>query len=38
MVISGVLLFVAIPLRVVGATSILLWSTVGWGGRWIGFS
>jgi uncharacterized protein DUF6644 len=24
--------------RVVGATSILLWSTVGWGGRWIGFS
>jgi hypothetical protein len=25
-------------MRVVGATSILLWSTVGWGGRWIGFS
>jgi hypothetical protein len=25
-------------LRAVGAISILLWSTVGWGGRWIGFS
>jgi hypothetical protein len=25
-------------LRTVGAISILLWSTVGWGGRWIGFS
>jgi hypothetical protein len=25
-------------MRVVGATSILLWATVGWGGRWIGFS
>jgi uncharacterized protein DUF6644 len=25
-------------MRMVGATSILLWSTVGWGGRWIGFS
>jgi len=25
-------------MRVVGVTSILLWSTVGWGGRWIGFS
>jgi hypothetical protein len=25
-------------MRVVGATSIVLWSTVGWGGRWIGFS
>jgi len=25
-------------LRVVGVISILLWSTVGWGGRWIGFS
>ena len=24
--------------RTVGATSVLLWSTVGWGGRWIGFS
>jgi hypothetical protein len=24
--------------RAVGLTSILLWSTVGWGGRWIGFS
>jgi hypothetical protein len=24
--------------RVVGLTSIALWSTVGWGGRWIGFS
>lgn len=24
--------------RAVGAVSILLWSTVGWGGRWIGFS
>jgi uncharacterized membrane protein YhdT len=24
--------------RAVGAISILLWSTVGWGGRWIGFS
>lgn len=24
--------------RVVAATSIALWSTVGWGGRWIGFS
>ena len=24
--------------RVVGLTSILLWATVGWGGRWIGFS
>ena len=25
-------------MRGVGVTSILLWSTVGWGGRWIGFS
>ena len=25
-------------MRIVGATSILLWATVGWGGRWIGFS
>jgi hypothetical protein len=25
-------------MRMVGVTSILLWSTVGWGGRWIGFS
>ena len=25
-------------LRAVGVISILLWSTVGWGGRWIGFS
>jgi len=24
--------------RVVGATSILLWFGVAWGGRWIGFS
>jgi uncharacterized protein DUF6644 len=24
--------------RAVGIISILLWSTVGWGGRWIGFS
>ena len=24
--------------RVVAITSIALWSTVGWGGRWIGFS
>ena len=24
--------------RAVGLISILLWSTVGWGGRWIGFS
>jgi hypothetical protein len=24
--------------RAVGLTSIALWSTVGWGGRWIGFS
>ena len=24
--------------RIVGIISILLWSTVGWGGRWIGFS
>ena len=24
--------------KVVGLTSIALWSTVGWGGRWIGFS
>jgi hypothetical protein len=24
--------------RVVAAISILLWATVGWGGRWIGFS
>jgi hypothetical protein len=24
--------------RSVGMISILLWSTVGWGGRWIGFS
>ena len=24
--------------RAVALTSILLWSTVGWGGRWIGFS
>jgi hypothetical protein len=28
----------ALRMRVVGATSILLWATVGWGGRWIGFS
>jgi len=28
----------AFRMRVVGAISILLWSTVGWGGRWIGFS
>jgi hypothetical protein len=28
------------PLRAkaVGLTSIALWATVGWGGRWIGFS
>ncbi|HEY3157802.1 MAG TPA: DUF6644 family protein [Vicinamibacterales bacterium] len=25
-------------LKAVGVISILLWSTVGWGGRWIGFS
>jgi hypothetical protein len=25
-------------MRIVGVTSILLWATVGWGGRWIGFS
>ena len=24
--------------RAVAATSLVLWSTVGWGGRWIGFS
>jgi hypothetical protein len=24
--------------KAVGLTSIALWSTVGWGGRWIGFS
>ena len=24
--------------KAVAATSIVLWSTVGWGGRWIGFS
>lgn len=24
--------------RAVGVISILLWATVGWGGRWIGFS
>jgi uncharacterized protein DUF6644 len=24
--------------KAVGVTSVLLWSTVGWGGRWIGFS
>jgi uncharacterized membrane protein SirB2 len=24
--------------KLVGATSILLWAGVGWGGRWIGFS
>jgi hypothetical protein len=30
--------FSPLLMRVVGATSILLWSTVGWGGRWIGFS
>lgn len=24
--------------RLVGAVSIALWATVGWGGRWIGFS
>ena len=24
--------------RAVGLTSIALWATVGWGGRWIGFS
>jgi hypothetical protein len=28
----------AFRMRIVGAVSILLWSTVGWGGRWIGFS
>jgi uncharacterized protein DUF6644 len=28
----------AFRMRVVGAISILLWATVGWGGRWIGFS
>jgi hypothetical protein len=28
----------ALRMRIVGAVSILLWSTVGWGGRWIGFS
>jgi len=28
----------AFRMRIVGAISILLWSTVGWGGRWIGFS
>jgi hypothetical protein len=28
----------AFRMRVVGAISILRWSTVGWGGRWIGFS
>jgi hypothetical protein len=28
----------AFRMRAVGATSILLWATVGWGGRWIGFS
>jgi len=28
----------AFRMRVVGAVSILLWATVGWGGRWIGFS
>ena len=28
----------AVRMRLVGAVSILLWSTVGWGGRWIGFS
>src|SRR5687768_16627983 len=30
--------FSAASYRVVGLTSIALWSTVGWGGRWIGFS
>jgi Family of unknown function (DUF6644) len=30
--------FSAAAYRAVGLTSILLWSTVGWGGRWIGFS
>jgi hypothetical protein len=30
--------FSAAAYRAVGATSIALWSTVGWGGRWIGFS
>jgi hypothetical protein len=24
--------------KLVGATSVLLWAGVGWGGRWIGFS
>ena len=28
----------ALRMRIVGVVSILLWSTVGWGGRWIGFS
>jgi hypothetical protein len=30
--------FSAASSRAVGVTSIALWSTVGWGGRWIGFS
>src|SRR5262249_3035092 len=28
----------ALRMRAVGARSLLLWATVGWGGRWIGFS
>jgi hypothetical protein len=28
----------AMSYRAVAVTSIALWSTVGWGGRWIGFS
>ena len=44
MIASGVPLFMSearispAVARAVGAISILLWSTVGWGGRWIGFS
>ena len=30
--------FSAASSRAVGVTSIALWSAVGWGGRWIGFS
>ena len=30
--------FSALRNRMVAMTSIALWSTVGWGGRWIGFS
>ena len=35
---AGDMRFSAAVYRAVGAISILLWSTVGWGGRWIGFS